>query len=168
MITKGEYSRIGAGAIELFGPEVVIGNYTTIAENAIFCGKMNYPTIVEKDKVSNYPFGETFGGDYTVGYSRGTINIGSDVWIGYGVTILDGVTIGDGARIGMKAVVNKDVPPYSVAVGNPIIIKKYRFPPDKVEKLLKIKWWLWGETLIKERMPDFRDIDLFLEKYAKE
>ena len=52
--------------------------------------------------------------------------IGDDVWIGYRVTILPGVHIGNGSVIGAGAVVAKDIPPYSIAVGNPIRIVKTR------------------------------------------
>lgn len=51
--------------------------------------------------------------------SKGGITIGSNVWIGENAAILQNVTIGDGAIIGANAVVTKDVPPYSIAVGNP-------------------------------------------------
>ena len=47
------------------------------------------------------------------------INIGSNVWIGVGVTVLAGVTIGDNCVIGAHSLVNKDIPPNSVAVGAP-------------------------------------------------
>lgn len=47
------------------------------------------------------------------------INIGNNVWIGAKATILPGVTIGEGAVVGACAVVAKDVPPWSVVVGNP-------------------------------------------------
>ena len=52
--------------------------------------------------------------------------IGDDVWIGARVCILPGVTIGQGAVIGACAVVSKDVPAYSVAVGNPARVVKKR------------------------------------------
>ena len=53
--------------------------------------------------------------------------IGENVWIGDKATILPGVSIGDGAVIGANAVVTKDVPPYSVVVGNPAkIINKVK------------------------------------------
>ena len=55
-------------------------------------------------------------------YSKGPVVIGNNVWIGDKVTILPGITISDGAVIGANAVVNKDIPPYSLAVGNPIKI----------------------------------------------
>lgn len=45
--------------------------------------------------------------------------IGSDVWLGAGVTVLGGVKIGDGCVVGAGAVVTKDLPPYSIAVGVP-------------------------------------------------
>ena len=47
------------------------------------------------------------------------IVIEDDVWIGSGATVVDGVTIGQGSVIGAGAVVTKDIPPYSIAVGTP-------------------------------------------------
>lgn len=52
--------------------------------------------------------------------------IGNDVWIGRRAIILPGVTIHDGAVIGAGTVVAKDIPPYAIAVGNPVQIKGYR------------------------------------------
>ena len=61
------------------------------------------------------------------GYSEEKpIYIGNDVWIGRKVIILPGVHIGDGAVIGAGTVVAKDIPPYTVAVGNPMVFKKER------------------------------------------
>ena len=51
--------------------------------------------------------------------NKGDIVVGSDVWIGYEAVILAGVTIGDGAIIGARAVVTRDVPPYTIAGGVP-------------------------------------------------
>jgi len=47
------------------------------------------------------------------------IVIEDDCWLGTGVKVMDGVTIGRGSVIGAGAVVTKDIPPYSVAVGVP-------------------------------------------------
>lgn len=55
-----------------------------------------------------------------------TIIIGNDVWIGANVTILKGVHIGDGAVIGAGSIVVKDIPAYSIAVGNPAQVVKLR------------------------------------------
>ena len=51
--------------------------------------------------------------------NHGSITIGNDVWIGYEAVILSGVTIGDGAIIGARAVVTRDIPPYTIAAGVP-------------------------------------------------
>ncbi len=52
------------------------------------------------------------------------VKIGNNVWIGSNVTILAGVTIGDGAVVGAGSIVTKDVPPYSIAAGNPAKVIK--------------------------------------------
>lgn len=92
---------------------------------------------------------------------RKLIRIGNDVFIGANVTILDGVTVGDGAVIGAGAVVSKDIPPYAVAVGNPIQIKRYRFDENTIAKLLGIRWWDDADKLSKvERY--FFDVDKFI------
>ena len=54
------------------------------------------------------------------------VKIGNDVWIGAGVKILGGVTIGDGCVVGAGAVVSTDLPPYSVSVGVPAKVIRYR------------------------------------------
>ncbi len=53
------------------------------------------------------------------GITSDGITIEDDCWLGTGVKVLDGVAIGQGSVIGAGAVVTKDIPPYSVAVGVP-------------------------------------------------
>jgi len=57
--------------------------------------------------------------------------IGTDVWIGHGVTIMRGVKIGDGAIIGANSVVTKDIEAYTINVGIPCKVKGYRFSSKK-------------------------------------
>jgi acetyltransferase-like isoleucine patch superfamily enzyme len=54
------------------------------------------------------------------------INIGNDVWLGADVKVLAGVTIGDGCIVGAGSLVTNDLPPFSVAVGNPAKVIKQR------------------------------------------
>lgn len=64
-------------------------------------------------------------------YSKPVI-IKKNVWIGEFVSVLPGVTIGEGSIIGTMSVVNKDIPPYSIAVGSPAkVIKQYDFNLNK-------------------------------------
>ena len=56
-------------------------------------------------------------------YSR-PIRVEDEVWIGGGAIILPGVTIGKGSVVGAGAVVTRDIPPYSIAVGSPARVIK--------------------------------------------
>ena len=70
------------------------------------------------------------------------LEIGNDVWIGANALILPHVrTIGNGAVIAAGAVVNKDVPPYAVVVGNPARVVRFRFPKEVIEELMASRWW---------------------------
>ena len=95
------------------------------------------------------------------------VTIGNDVFIGANVTILDGVTIGDGAVIGAGAVVSKDIPPYAIAVGCPIEIKRYRLTEKQIAAMERIQWWNWEEEKLKDVKNLFVDIDKFIAKYDK-
>jgi acetyltransferase-like isoleucine patch superfamily enzyme len=57
------------------------------------------------------------------------VTIGSDVWIGYGATLLSGITVGDSSVIGAASVVTRDVPANSIVVGNPGRVVGTRFSP---------------------------------------
>ena len=59
-------------------------------------------------------------------YSKGSIVIQDDVWIGAGAIILDGAKIGKGCIIGAGSVVIKDIPDYAIVVGVPAKIINYR------------------------------------------
>ena len=81
--------------------------------------------------------------------NKGDIIIGNDVWIGFEAIILAGVKIGDGAIIGARALVTKDVPPYSIVGGVPAKEIRKRFSQDTIERLLSLKWWDWSKEKIK-------------------
>ena len=80
--------------------------------------------------------------------NRGDIVVGSDVWIGYEAVILSGVTIGDGAIVGARAVVTKDVPPYTIVGGVPAKPIRKRFSEEDIAQLLELRWWDWPREKI--------------------
>lgn len=97
--------------------------------------------------------------------NKGDIVIGNDVWIGFEAVILAGVTIGDGAIIGTRAVVTKDVPPYTIVGGIPAKPIRRRFDDNTIERLEALRWWDWDEERIKRNIPAIQagDIDALCE-----
>lgn len=93
------------------------------------------------------------------------VTIGNDVWIGHNACILPGVAVGDGAVVGAGAVVTKDVAPYAIVAGVPAKKIKMRFDPELAERIRKSGWWDWDYETIRERLPDFRNLDDFVRKY---
>ena len=111
------------------------------------------------DSLSTYPFPlffEEWGlekKDVTKAWdNKGDINIGNDVWIGYEAIIFAGVMVGDGVVIGTRAVVTKDVPPYTIVGGVPAEPIKKRFSDERIDKLIKMRWWDWTEEKIAENI----------------
>ncbi len=170
MISLGEKSYIfGDPPSNFFEVEVVVGKYTGIGTNlTILGGRGQHPPACHPECVSNFPFEEFKLGEYYPCSGKGRIEIGNDVWIGANVTLLDGICIGDGAIVGAGAVVAKSIPPYAVAVGNPVVIKKYRFEPNVIQQLLAIKWWDWEAEKIKAALPLMKDIQHFLSAFSPE
>ena len=149
---------------------VSIGNYSSIGQNiTVMMGQ--HSSILNRKYVSNFPFGTFDETSRNAGYIQSAhkqpsdIHILNDVWIGNDCLIAPGVTIGNGAIIGQRSIVTRDVNDYAVVVGAPAISKKYRFPIWTIQALLDIKWWNWPMELIRERIHDFKDIDVFVEKY---
>lgn len=132
--------------------KLVIGKFCSIA-----CGaKFIFNSANHKlSSLSTYPFPiffEEWGLDIkdvsTTWDNKGNIVIGNDVWIGYEAVIMAGVTIGDGAIIGTRALVTKDVPPYTIVGGLPAKPIRKRFDDETISALLKIKWWNWSTDKI--------------------
>lgn len=133
---------------------VQIGRFCSIASEVTIFPGGNHPA----NWVSTYAFRVLFDlpGKLEDGApaSKGDVIIGSDVWIGYGATILSGVTIGHGAILAARSVVIKDVSPYTIAAGNPAKNVRQRFSDQQIEALLQISWWDWP----LERILSFVDL----------
>lgn len=100
--------------------------------------------------------------------NKGRIRIGNDVWIGsYAFINASKVTsIGDGAIIGSGAVVIDNIPPYAIAVGVPARVKRYRFAPEMIETLLRVKWWDWSINEINANADALMSPDIFKERFG--
>jgi acetyltransferase-like isoleucine patch superfamily enzyme len=69
------------------------------------------------------------------GIYKRDVNVGHNVWIGYGACILRGVTVGDNAIIGTSTVVTKDVPANAVVGGVPARVLRMRDEPHRMRFL---------------------------------
>lgn len=136
--------------------KLIIGKFCSIACGAKFIFNSANHTL---SSVSTYPFPiffEEWGlniKDVAAAWdNKGDIIIGNDVWIGYEAVIMAGVTVGDGAIIGTRAVVTKDVPPYTIVGGVPAKPIRKRFDNETLDELLKIRWWDWSEEKIERNI----------------
>ena len=129
--------------------KLIIGKFCSIACEAKFIFNSANHTM---ESLSTYPFPLFFEewklekSNITQSWdNKGDIIIGNDVWIGYDAVILEGVTVGDGAVIGARAVVTKDITPYTIVGGIPAKPLKKRFADETIAKIIKLKWWNWQE-----------------------
>ena len=174
-ISMGRKSYIGKTRIELgFFPAVInIGNFSAISWDITFdLGQnmdhdyrrvMNYGITHLNLDVNKAMCGGVHQCDNT-----SIIDIGSDVWIGKGVTIRGGVKIGNGAVVAARSYVIKDVPNYAIVGGNPARFIKYRFPPETMLALDKVQWWNWSIEKVQENISYFYNIEKFINFFCKE
>ena len=136
---------------------LIIGKYCSIACGAKFLFNSANHTL---RSLSTYPFPIFYeewgleGKDIRQAWeNKGDIVIGNDVWIGYQAVILAGVTVGDGAIIGSRAVVTRDVPPYTIVGGVPAKPIRKRFDEDTIARLQALRWWDWDQETIRRAIP---------------
>ncbi len=138
------------------GDKLKIGKFCSIACGSKFLFTSANHTL---DSLSTYTFPiffDEWGLDAknirSAWDNKGDIVIGNDVWIGYEAVILSGVTIGDGAIIGTRAVVTKDVPPYTIVGGVPAKPIRRRFDDETIAELLRLRWWDWDKEKISRNI----------------
>ncbi len=136
---------------------LVIGRFCSIACGAKFLFNCANHSLKSLSSYTFPLFYEEWGLDKadvaTAWDNRGNIIIGNDVWIGFEAIIMAGVHIGDGAIIGARAVVTKDVPPYTIVGGVPAREIRKRFDAATVERLQALRWWNWPEERIRQNLP---------------
>ena len=137
----GAYSYVQSGSV-ICNAEV--GKFCSIASN-VHIGLASHPTHMVSTSPVFYDNSQPlprFIVDKVVFFEiLPKTTIGPDVWIGHGVIIKAGVSIGVGVVIGAGSVVTKDIPPYSIAVGNPCKVIKTRFSQEVINRLISSGWW---------------------------
>ena len=142
------------------GDKLKIGRYCSIACGSKFLFTSGNHALASLSTYTFPIFYEEWGLDAKdicgAWDNKGDIIVGNDVWIGFEAVILSGVTMGDGAIIGARAVVTKDVPPYTIVGGVPAKTIRKRFDDRTIEKLLSLRWWDCDETIVKKAIPAIR------------
>lgn len=154
------------------GDRLMIGKFCSIACGAKFLFTSGNHSLRSLSTYTFPIFFEEWGLDVkdicSAWDNKGDIVIGSDVWIGYEALILSGVTVGDGAIIGSRAVVTKDVPPYTIVGGVPAEPIRRRFDGAVTERLEKLRWWDWDIKTIRRSIPAIQSGDIAaLERMAE-
>lgn len=117
----GHHSLIGMGNV-LIGP-VTVGNNVIFAQNIVASGL-------------NHTYEDVTKPIHEQGVTTAPITVEDDCWIGANVVLVAGVTIGKHSIIAAGSVVTKNVPPFSIAAGNPAkVIKQYNTGTKAWEKV---------------------------------
>ncbi|MEQ1796424.1 MAG: acyltransferase [Lacibacter sp.] len=117
----GNNTRIGIGNV-IIGP-VTIGNNVILAQNIVMSGL-------------NHVYTDIHTPIHLQPVTTGLIEVEDECWIGANVVVTAGVKIGKHSVVAAGAVVTKNIPPYSIAVGNPArIIKSYSFETKEWQRV---------------------------------
>ena len=141
----GPYTYIG---INSFIVNAKIGRYCSIANN-VSIGPAEHPRSCISTWVSHIDTYELLTEKECI--------IGNDVWIGVNSVIRRGVTIGDSAIIGANSFVNTDIPEFSIAVGSPAKIIKYRLSPKTIGLVKASRWWDYDFEESKKIIADLQN-----------
>jgi len=118
---RSHSGRVTIGAKSVIGGGTTINSYldVSIGEGALIADDVHITDFDHRTDRTDVPIKDQ-------GIVTSPVRIGADVWLGRGVTVLRGVDIGRGSVIGAHAVVTRDIPPYSIAVGAPARVVRSR------------------------------------------
>jgi acetyltransferase-like isoleucine patch superfamily enzyme len=146
-IKIGSYCYLGRRNLLSSGKELIISDYVMISNECKFIG-------------SNHIFDNPMYPYITTGTTNDDIQkIGVNCWIGAGSIVLGAITVGHGSIIGAGSVVTKDIPPFSIAVGNPCqVIKRYDFEQKRWTKMVNF------DSTLEKLMPNEEEYLKSLQK----
>lgn len=158
-VGQGSYTGRNTELVKVkIGRYCSIGSFVrnTIGRHPVTEFVSSHPAFFSKGKAAGFTFvNEQHFTELKFSEPSYFVTIGNDVWIGDNVLIQDGVTIGDGAIIGSNSLVTKNIEPYSVNVGSPSKIIKYRFDEELIKFLLDFKWWNKDIKWLREHSSQF-------------
>ena len=143
--------------------KLIVGSFCSIGSGAAFIMAGNQGH--RNDWISTFPFAfvpeaPEFSGAANGFLPAGNTVIGHDVWIGSEAVVMPGVQIGHGAVIGTRALVTKDVEPYTIIGGNSAKPIRKRFSEAEIALLLEMAWWEWPIDRLSEAMPLLTSADI--------
>lgn len=135
---------------------LIVGKFCSISSGAAFIMAGNQGH--RNDWISTFPFAfvpdaPEFATANNGFLPAGDTMIGNDVWIGSEAIVMPGITVGHGAVIGTRALVTKDVEPYTIVGGNPAKPIRKRFEDAHIAMLLEMAWWDWPTERLAVAMP---------------
>lgn len=161
----GFASYIGSNSVV----EGKIGRFCSIAEKVSFIGATHpvndyvstHPCFYSMKKQSGFTYAteQIFDEVPKLNGSQYSIEVGNDVYIGYGVTVIGPCRIGNGAVVAAGSVVTTDVPDFAIVGGVPARIIRYRFTEEQIAFLNKLQWWDKPHEWIKSHVNSFSSIE---------
>ena len=132
--------------IKALKEKIYIGSFCSIGQNVCI---VDFNHLYNRI-TSSFIHYQVFNEDYKIDIdTKGQVVLEEDVWIGSNTIILPGVKIGRGSVIGGGSVVTKDIPRYSIALGNPAKVVSTRFDENTIQLLEELQWWEWDIAKIK-------------------
>lgn len=161
-VSVGDYSYIGTKAII---HSATIGKFCSVAAQSVIGLPSHFINTISTSPLFNYKKNGTKSSWVSQNMREIPyhVEIGNDVWIGFGSLIVGSVKVGDGAVVASGAVVTKDVPPYAIVGGVPAKVIRYRFSQEIIDELNRIQWWNLPDDVLKKNISLFQKEDISLE-----
>jgi acetyltransferase-like isoleucine patch superfamily enzyme len=129
-ITIGEWCYVGEGTRIWSAGSIVLGDRVLVSHSVNIFDNLTHP-IKAAERHAQTKLIMTRGHPSELALGEKPVDIHDDAWIGAGAFVLRSVTVGRGAIVAAGAVVTKDVPPFSIAAGNPAVVIRELSPDER-------------------------------------
>ena len=161
-VSIDDYTYIGK---ETIIHDTTIGKFCSISDCCVIGLPAHFISTISSSPLFNYRKNGTKSSWVTKDMEEKPfdVEIGNDVWIGYGAMIAGPAKIGNGAVVAGGAVVTKDVPPYAIVGGVPAKVIRYRFPQEVIDELNRLQWWNLPDEVLKKNLDFFQKEEITLD-----